>query len=159
MVGAHAAAGRERAAAAARLAEWGAATGDEGVADVSDKVGAVLAEAGAQEAAYGRALEAGRAALKAARDVERSVRPSREGKRRVAAEIARLKGGHDSIGSGGGSGGGGSGARSARLVTLEQQLVRAEAENLVAEAQLANVVRLFSFFLSFFSFLLIITRH
>lgn len=34
---------------------------------------------------------------------------------------------------------------SAKLVTLEQELVRAEAENLVAEAQLTNVVSILTF--------------
>lgn len=63
--------------------------------------------------------------LKAVRDTERSVQPSRDGRRRVADEIHRLKVREP---------------QSTRLVTLEQELVRAEAENLVAEAQLGNVV-------------------
>jgi hypothetical protein len=98
------------------------------VSDVSDKVGVVLCELGEQEEAYAAALDAGRAVLKVVRDTERSVAPSREGRRRIADEIARIKAREP---------------QSARLVTLEQELVRAEAENLVAEAQLGNVVRFF----------------
>lgn len=63
--------------------------------------------------------------LKVVRNTERSVQPSRDGRRRIADEMARLRAREP---------------QSARLVTLEQELVRAEAENLVAEAQLGNVV-------------------
>ena len=104
---------------------------------MSDKVGVVLSELGEQEEVYASRLEEGRGVLKVVRDTERSVAPSREGKRRVAEEIGRLK-----VKEPG----------SARLVTLEQELVRAEAENLVAEAQLGNVV---SFFLSLSLFVLL----
>merc|ERR1712093_548137 len=51
---------------------------------------------------------------------------SRDHKAKIADEIAKLKIKEP---------------ESAKLVTLEQELVRAEAENLVAEAQLTNVTR------------------
>jgi hypothetical protein len=82
--------------------------------------------------------------LKAVRDTERSVQPSRDGKRKIADEIAKVKGAATAGRGGGGAEDGGGGTR---LMTLEQELVRAEAENLVAEAQLGNVVR---FYLPFF---------
>jgi len=129
LVTAHEAAGRERLAVAAQLSEWGEQTGDEAVSDVSDKVGVVLAELGEQEDAYAHALDDARALLKAVRNTERSVQPSRDGRARVADDIAKLKSREP---------------QSARLVILEQELVRAEAENLVAEAQLSNVVRCLS---------------
>lgn len=132
---AHSSAARERVAIATQLSEWGERTGDEAVSDVSDKVGVVLSELGEQEEAYAATLDdRARAPLKAIRNTERSVQPGRDGKRRLADDIARLKAREP---------------QSARLVTLEQELVRAEAESLVAEAQLGNVVCFF--FMSFFS--------
>jgi hypothetical protein len=94
----------------------------------------LLSELGEQEEAYASRLDESRGVLKVVRNTERSVQPSREGKRRVAEEIQRLKIKEP---------------QSTRLVTLEQELVRAEAENLVAEAQLGNVVRFFPTPLSF----------
>ncbi len=131
LISSHESAARERLSIATQLSEWGEATGDDAVSDVSDKVGVVLSELGEQEEVYASRLEEGRGVLKVVRDTERSVAPSREGKRRVAEEIGKLKGREPGSG---------------RLVTLEQELVRAEAENLVAEAQLGNVVSLFCLF-------------
>lgn len=125
LVSAHETAGRERVAIATQLSEWGEQTGDEAISDVSDKVGVVMSEMGEQEDAYAHALDDARAVLKQVRNTEKSVQPSRDGKRKIADEIARLKSKEP---------------ESTRLVTLEQELVRAEAENLVAEAQLTNVV-------------------
>jgi hypothetical protein len=71
--------------------------------------------------------------LKVIRNTEKSVQPSRDGKRKIADEIGRLKAREP---------------QSTRLVTLEQELVRAEAECLVAEAQLGNVVCFFCLSLS-----------
>jgi len=125
LVSAHEAAARERLSIATQLSEWGEQTGDEAVSDISDKVGVVLSELGEQEDAYAHALDDCRAVLKAVRNTEKSVQPSRDGKTRIADDIARLKSKEP---------------QSAKLVILEQELVRAEAENLVAEAQLSNVV-------------------
>ncbi|KAK4132327.1 hypothetical protein BT67DRAFT_406986 [Trichocladium antarcticum] len=128
LITAHETAARERLSIATQLSEWGeqhAAT-DEAVSDVSDKVGVLLSEVGEQEEAYAQRLDESRAVLKRIRDCEKSVQPSRDGRRKVADEMARLKAREP---------------ESARLVTLEQELVRVEAEGLVAEAQLANVTR------------------
>ncbi|KAL8375874.1 hypothetical protein RB595_007144 [Gaeumannomyces hyphopodioides] len=126
LVSAHEAAGRERLSIATQLSEWGEKTGDAAVSDLSDKLGVVLSEMGEQEDAYAHALEDSRATLKRIRNTERSVQPSRDGRARIADEIARIKSREP---------------QSAKLVILEQELVRAEAENLVAEAQLVNITR------------------
>ncbi|OTA93671.1 hypothetical protein M434DRAFT_55415, partial [Hypoxylon sp. CO27-5] len=126
LVSAHEAAGRERETIAKQLSEWGEQTGDEAVSDISDKVGVVLSELGAQEEAYAHGLDEARAVLKTIRNTEKSVQPSRDSKGKIADEIQKLKLKEP---------------QSPRLVILEQELVRAEAENLVAEAQLTNITR------------------
>lgn len=63
--------------------------------------------------------------MKAIRNTEKSVQPSRDNRAKIQDEIAKTKMKEP---------------ESVRLVTLEQELVRAEAENLVAEAQLTNIV-------------------
>ncbi|KAI6382762.1 hypothetical protein MCOR25_000571 [Pyricularia grisea] len=126
LVGAHETAGRERISIATQLSEWGERTPDPAVADLSDKLGVILAEVGEQEDAYAHAIEDSRSMLKHIRNTERSVQPSRESRGKLVDEIARLKSKEP---------------QSARLVILEQELVRAEAENLVAEAQLFNITR------------------
>lgn len=103
---------------------------DPALSDVSDKVGVILSELGEQEDVYARALDEARGTLKTVRDTERSVAPVRAGRERVAEEIARVKMKEPG---------------SARLVVLEQELVRAEAEGLVGEAQVGNVVSYYLF--------------
>ena len=98
---------------------------DEAVSDISDKVGVLLSELGEQEDLYAHNIDDSRAVLKAIRNTEKSVQPSRDNKAKITDEIAKLKAKEP---------------ESAKLVTLEQELVRAEAENLVAEAQLTNIV-------------------
>ncbi|KAI0173423.1 putative sphingolipid long chain base-responsive protein [Hypoxylon sp. FL1284] len=126
LVSAHEAAGREREGIARQLSEWGEQTGDDAVSDISDKVGVVLSELGAHEEAYAHGLDDARARLKTIRNTEKSVQPSRDAKAKIADDIQRLKLREP---------------QSPRLVILEQELVRAEAENLVAEAQLTNITR------------------
>ncbi|KAH7170923.1 sphingolipid long chain base-responsive protein PIL1 [Dactylonectria macrodidyma] len=126
LIGAHETAGRERVTIATQLSEWGEQTGDDSISDISDKVGVVLSEMGEQEDTYAHALDDSRAILKTIRNTEKSVQPSRDGKVKIADEIQRLKMKEP---------------ESAKLVVLEQELVRAEAENLVAEAQLSNITR------------------
>ncbi|KAL7946358.1 sphingolipid long chain base-responsive protein PIL1 [Trichoderma barbatum] len=120
------AAGRERMAIATQLSEWGEQTSDEAVNDISDKIGVILSEMGQLEDGYVAALDTSRTHLKMIRDTERSVQPSRDGKSRLYDEFQKLKVKEP---------------QSTRLVLLEQELVRVEAENLVAEAQLTNITR------------------
>lgn len=119
------AAGKERLSIASQLSDWGEATNDDTISDISDKIGVLLSELGEQEDLYAHSIDDSRAILKAIRNTEKSVQPSRDNKAKIADEIAKLKAKEP---------------ESAKLVTLEQELVRAEAENLVAEAQLTNVV-------------------
>lgn len=119
-------AGRERIHVATQLSEWGEQCGDDSVSDISDKLGVLLSEIGNQEIQHAQSLEDYRAILKAIRNTEASVQPSRDHKARIQEEIAKLKY---------------KDPQSSRIVQLEQELVRAEAENLVAEAQLSNITR------------------
>jgi Eisosome component PIL1 len=75
---------------------------------------------------YASQLETSRQTLKQIRNTESSVHPTRENKTKITDQIAHLK--HKD-------------ANSPKIMTLEQELVRAEAENLVAEAQLTNITR------------------
>ncbi|KAI0155048.1 Eisosome component PIL1-domain-containing protein [Xylariaceae sp. FL1272] len=126
LISAHEAAGKERDTIARELSEWGEQTQDEGVSDISDKIGVILSELGAQEDSYAHNLDDARGILKAIRNTEKSVQPSRDNKGKIADEIQKLKSKEP---------------QSTKIVILEQELVRAEAENLVAEAQLTNVTR------------------
>jgi len=120
------AAGKERVAIATQLSDWGESTNDDGISDISDKVGVLLSEIGEQEEIYAHNLDDSRAVLKQIRNTEKSVQPSRDHKAKIADEIAKLKAKEP---------------ESTKLLVLEQELVRAEAENLVAEAQLTNITR------------------
>lgn len=95
------------------------------MSDISDKIGVILSELGAQEESYAHNLDDARSVLKTIRNTEKSLQPSRANKAKIADEIQKLKVKEP---------------QSTKLVILEQELVRAEAENLVAEAQLTNIV-------------------
>ena len=124
-IGAIESAGRERLSIASQLSDWGESTGDDAISDVSDKLGVLMSEIGEQEDLFAQNLEDYRAILKQIRNTESSVQPSRDQKSKISDEIQKLKYKEPS---------------SPKLVTLEQELVRAEAQNLVAEAQLTNIV-------------------
>lgn len=126
LIGAYEAAGKERVAVASQLSEWGEQTGDDAISDLSDKIGVLLSELGEQEDLYAHNLDDSRSLLKTIRNTEKSVQPSRDNRQKIQDEIHKLKTKEP---------------ESTRLVTLEQELVRAEAENLVAEAQLTNITR------------------
>jgi len=125
-IGNYEAAGRERIGIASQLSEWGESTNDETVSDISDKIGVLLSELGEQEDHFAQNLEDYRTVLKTIRNMEGSVQPSRDQRQKTMDEIAKLK--HKE-------------PESAKIPTLEQQLVREEAQNLVAEAQLTNITR------------------
>lgn len=139
-------AGRERVGLAQQLSEWGESTGDDAVSEISDKMGVLLAEIGEQEDVFAQGLEEYRSVLKQIRNTETSVQPSRDHKakvcplapfyyierrsanktKQISDELAKLKYKEPT---------------STKIVTLEQELVRAEAQSLVAEAQLTNITR------------------
>lgn len=126
VINAYESAGHERQSIATQLSEWGEQTGDDAVSELSDKLGVILSEIGSQEEQFAQNLEDYRGTLKQIRNTESSVQPSRDHKAKIIDDINRLKYKEPT---------------STRLTTLEQELVRAEAENLVAEAQLTNVTR------------------
>ncbi|KAJ6261121.1 hypothetical protein Dda_3786 [Drechslerella dactyloides] len=119
-------AGREQISIASQLSDWGLSTNDDAISDISDKIGVMLSELGELDITYAQNLEDFRTVLKSVRNVEASVQPSRDKRAKITDEIQRLKYREP---------------QSPKLVLLEQELVRAEAENLVAEAQLSNVTR------------------
>ena len=126
VINSYSSAGQTRQTIATQLSEWGEQTGDDAVSELSDKLGVLLSELGAQEEVFAQSLEEYRAVLKQIRNTESSVQPAREHKARLADDIARARYKDPAA---------------TRITTLEQELVRAEAENLVAEAQLTNVTR------------------
>lgn len=126
VVNAHESAAKERIAIASQISEWGEATGDDAISDISDKAGVLYAEMGEQEQNYAEQLEEYRALLKAIRNTESSIQPSIDHKAKLTDEIAKLKYKEP---------------ESPKLVQLEQELVRAEAESLVGQAQLTNITR------------------
>lgn len=125
-IGAYEQAGRESQSLASQLSEWGESTEDEAVSDISDKLGVLLAEIAEQEDLFAQNLEESRGVLKQIRNTEASVAPTRSHKQKIQDEIQKLKYKEP---------------ESTKLVTLEQELVRAEAQSLVADAQLTNVTR------------------
>ncbi|KAI9924638.1 Eisosome core component [Aspergillus wentii] len=116
---------RERMETAQQLSIWGENC-DEDVSDVTDKLGVLLYEIGELEDMYVDRYDQYRVTIKSIRNIEASVQPSRDRKQKITDEIAKLKY---------------KDPNSPRIVVLEQELVRAEAESLVAEAQLSNITR------------------
>jgi hypothetical protein len=116
---------KERMEVAQQLSIWGEA-GDEDVSDVTDKLGVLLYEIGELEDQYVDRYDQYRITMKSIRNIEASVQPSRDRKQKITDQIAHLKYKEPN---------------SPKIVVLEQELVRAEAESLVAEAQLSNITR------------------
>ncbi|KAI5967397.1 LSP1 [Candida theae] len=116
---------RERKDIARQLSAWGE-DNDDDVSDVTDKLGVLIYEIGELEDQYIDKYDQYRITLKSIRDIEGSVQPSRERKQKITDEIAHLKY---------------KDPQSPKIPVLEQELVRAEAESLVAEAQLSNITR------------------
>ncbi|RAL58919.1 hypothetical protein DID88_009210 [Monilinia fructigena] len=117
--------GRERMEVAQQLSIWGEGC-DEDVSDVTDKLGVLLYEIGELEDHNVDRYDQYRVTIKSIRNIEASVQPSRDRKQKITDQIAQLKYKEP---------------ESPRIVVLEQELVRAEAESLVAEAQLSNITR------------------
>ncbi|KAI9841603.1 MAG: Eisosome core component [Sclerophora amabilis] len=117
--------GRERMEVAQQLSIWGEACDDD-VSDVTDKLGVLIYEIGELEDQYVDRYDQYRVTIKSIRNIEASVQPSRDRKQKITDNIAQLKYKEPN---------------SPKIVVLEQELVRAEAESLVAEAQLSNITR------------------
>ncbi|KAI9856860.1 MAG: Eisosome core component [Vezdaea acicularis] len=117
--------GRERMEVAQQLSIWGEGC-DEDVSDVTDKLGVLIYEIGELEDQFVDRYDQYRVTIKSIRNIEASVQPSRDRKQKITDQIAQLKYKEPN---------------SPKIVILEQELVRAEAESLVAEAQLSNITR------------------
>ena len=96
------------------------------MSDVTDKLGVLIYEIGELEDQFVDRYDQYRVTIKSIRNIEASVQPSRDRKQKITDQIAQLKYKEPN---------------SPRIVVLEQELVRAEAESLVAEAQLSNITR------------------
>ncbi|KAL2161553.1 hypothetical protein VTH06DRAFT_8115 [Thermothelomyces fergusii] len=116
---------KERMEVAQQLSLWGENC-DEDVSDITDKIGVLLYEIGELEDQYVDRYDQYRVTMKSIRNIEASVQPSRDRKQKITDQIAQLKYKEPN---------------SPKIVVLEQELVRAEAESLVAEAQLSNITR------------------
>ncbi|PRT54610.1 Sphingolipid long chain base-responsive protein PIL1 [Wickerhamiella sorbophila] len=116
----------ERKEVAKQLSYWGEESDDDDVSDVTDKLGVLLYEMGELEDQSIDKYDQYRVTLKSIRNIEASVQPSRDRKQKITDQIAHLKYKEPN---------------SPKIVVLEQELVRAEAESLVAEAQLSNITR------------------
>lgn len=116
---------RERRDVAKQLSSWGEENDDD-ISDVTDKLGVLIYEIGELEDQYIDKYDQYRITLKTIRNIESSVQPSRDRKQKITDEIAHLKY---------------KDPQSPKIPVLEQELVRAEAESLVAEAQLSNITR------------------
>ncbi|KAL2216666.1 putative cell wall integrity signaling protein Lsp1/Pil1 [Thermoascus aurantiacus ATCC 26904] len=117
--------GRERMEVAQQLSLWGENCDDD-VSDITDKLGVLIYEIGELEDQFVDRYDQYRVTIKSIRNIEASVQPSRDRKQKITDEIAKLKYKEPN---------------SPRISVLEQELVRAEAESLVAEAQLSNITR------------------
>lgn len=117
--------GKERMEVAQQLSYWGEACDDD-VSDVTDKLGVLIYEIGELEDQFVDRYDQYRVTIKSIRNIEASVQPSRDRKQKITDQISHLKY---------------KDPNSPRLAVLEQELVRAEAESLVAEAQLSNITR------------------
>lgn len=115
----------ERRSAARQLSVWGY-DNDDDVSDVTDKLGVLLFELGELQDQFIDKYDQYRVTMKTIRDIEASVQPSRDRKEKITNQIAGLKY---------------KDPQSPKIPVLEQELVRAEAESLVAEAQLSNITR------------------
>ncbi|KAF3936605.1 hypothetical protein ABW19_dt0208621 [Dactylella cylindrospora] len=116
---------RERREVARQLSIWGEECDDD-VSDVTDKLGVLIYEIGELEDQFIDRYDQYRVTIKSIRNIEASVQPSRDRKQKITDQIAHLKYKEPN---------------SPKIVVLEQELVRAEAESLVAEAQLSNITR------------------
>ncbi|CCH60048.1 hypothetical protein TBLA_0C02370 [Henningerozyma blattae CBS 6284] len=107
------------------LSLWGMENDDD-VSDITDKLGVLIYELGELDDQFIDRYDQYRLTLKSIRDVESGVQPSRDRKARLQDKIAMVKFREPD---------------SPKLELLEQEMVRVEAESLVAEAQLSNITR------------------
>lgn len=115
----------EKKDSAKMLSLWGLENDDD-VSDLTDKLGVVIFEMAELDDQFVDKYDQYRLTLKSIRDIEGSVQPVRDRRDKITDKIAFLKY---------------KDPYSNKIETLEQELVRCEAETLVAEAQLSNITR------------------
>ncbi|CCD22638.1 Eisosome component PIL1/LSP1 family protein NDAI_0A04820 [Naumovozyma dairenensis CBS 421] len=115
----------ERRDVATYLSQWGLENDDD-VSDLTDKIGVLIYEISELDDQFIDRYDQYRLTMKSIRDIETSIQPSRDRKDKILDKIAFMK--YKEPGS-------------QKIEVLEQELVRAEAEQLVAEAQLSNITR------------------
>lgn len=115
----------ERRTAAKALTMWGEEQEND-VSDITDRLSVLIYEMGMIDDAFIDRYDQYRLAMKQIRNIEASIQPSRSKKQSITDQIAQLKY---------------KDPQSPKIAVLEQELVRAEAECLVAEAQLSNITR------------------
>lgn len=118
-------AANERRAVAKQLSVWGEENDDD-VSDITDKLGVLIYELGELDDLFIDRYDQYRLTIKSIRNIEASVQPLRDRKAKITDKIAYLKYKDPQL---------------PKIMILEQELVRAEAESLVAEAQLSNITR------------------
>ncbi|CAL9727588.1 sphingolipid long chain base-responsive protein Pil1p [Monosporozyma unispora] len=116
----------ERRQAAQQLSLWGLENDDD-VSDITDKLGVLIYEMSELDDQFIDRYDQYRLTLKSIRDIENSIQGSRDRKEKIDDKIAYLKYKDPN--------------NIQKIEILEQELVRAEAESLVAEAQLSNITR------------------
>lgn len=116
----------ERRQAAQQLSLWGFENDDD-VSDITDKIGVLIYEISELDDQFIDRYDQYRLTLKSIRDIENSIQGSRDRKLKIDDKIAYLKYKDPN--------------NLPKIEVLEQELVRAEAESLVAEAQLSNITR------------------
>ncbi|KAK9449006.1 Eisosome component PIL1-domain-containing protein [Limtongia smithiae] len=107
-------------------------TEDPAVADICTKLSTILQELATQENIYANGIDDAGALLRAITELESCVRPARGNQHKLRERIAKAAMKYDERG--------GRNQRD-KLEQLECQLVRADAEVLVADAQLFNLTR------------------
>lgn len=117
---------RDRKSVAEQFCEWGKDSEDDTVETLTDMLAGLKYNLGEAEEVLAQDLEESRCTIKQVRDTMRSVQPTRDHRNKVMDQIAHLQ--HKE-------------PTSAKLRQYEQELVRAEAECLVGEAQLTNITR------------------
>lgn len=116
----------ERRQAAQQLSLWGLENDDD-ISDLTDKLGVLIYEISELDDQFIDRYDQYRLTLKSIRDIENSIQGSRDRKLKIDDKIAYLKYKDPN--------------NLPKIEVLEQELVRAEAESLVAEAQLSNITR------------------
>lgn len=135
------------------LSDWGDVTGDAAVSDVADKFGVVFYEVATVDMGYANQLEEFKDCISTVLDVASSVKPVKAHQTKLREQLNRALAASANVPSS--QSGGNMQMSTAQLIKqeeiyvkqqrkveqLQREIVRADAESLVADAQLQNVTR------------------